>query len=295
MMDRIYGKGDYHIGHIDSLKYNSIVNSSDDVKFQKRSTRLTNREFIGDVISASNVNSFGYSVFSLNPGIVTSFPWLSQIATSFESYRFHGLVFEYKTMSADALNSTNTALGQVIMSFQYDANNAPFQNKQVQENYENSISVKPSCSAVFGVECEPRANVLTEQYVRSAAVPSGTSVQLYDMGNFQISTNGFQAASVNIGELWVTYDVELFHPKLDPGAQIACYHARLNGVSSSDPLGTSSVAALGNTMQCLTTFTTVYFPSNVQSGNFIVQLGMTGTSTPSMTYPNLSFTNCQQL
>jgi hypothetical protein len=41
----------------------------------------------------------------------------------------HGLVFEYKSMSADALNSVNTALGQVIMSVQYDAANLPFVNK----------------------------------------------------------------------------------------------------------------------------------------------------------------------
>jgi hypothetical protein len=32
-------------------------------------------------------------------------------------------------MSADALNSVNTALGQVILSAQYDAANQPFVNK----------------------------------------------------------------------------------------------------------------------------------------------------------------------
>jgi hypothetical protein len=68
----------------------------------------------------------------------------------------HGLVFEYKSMSADALNSTNTALGQVILSVQYDAANAAFTNKQAQEAYDGAISIKPSSSVLLGVECEPR-------------------------------------------------------------------------------------------------------------------------------------------
>jgi hypothetical protein len=33
-------------------------------------------------------------------------------------------------MSGDALTSTNTALGSVVMSVQYDAGNLPFTNKQ---------------------------------------------------------------------------------------------------------------------------------------------------------------------
>lgn len=40
-----------------------------------------------------------------------------------------GLIFEFKSMSGNALNSTNTALGQIIMSAQYDAGNAPFTDK----------------------------------------------------------------------------------------------------------------------------------------------------------------------
>jgi hypothetical protein len=39
------------------------------------------------------------------------FPWLSNIAQNFESYKLRGLVFEFKSMSGDALTSTNTALG----------------------------------------------------------------------------------------------------------------------------------------------------------------------------------------
>lgn len=60
-----------------------------------------------------------------------------------------GMYLEYRTMSADALNSTNTALGQVIMSAQYNAGNPDFTNKQEMENYEGGVSVKPSQSCKF--------------------------------------------------------------------------------------------------------------------------------------------------
>lgn len=50
-------------------------------------------------------------MYSVNPGQQVSYPWLSTIAANFESYRIIGQLYEFKTMSADALNSTNTALG----------------------------------------------------------------------------------------------------------------------------------------------------------------------------------------
>lgn len=70
---------------------------------------------MSDVISSS-AGVFNGLVYKINPGNPETFPWLSSIASNFEAYRIEGLVFEYKTMSADALNSTNTALGQIILS-----------------------------------------------------------------------------------------------------------------------------------------------------------------------------------
>lgn len=65
---------------------------------------------MSDIVTGA-AGTFNYSTWQLNPGQKSLFPWLAGIASNFESYKFHGLVFEYKSMSADALNSTNTALG----------------------------------------------------------------------------------------------------------------------------------------------------------------------------------------
>ena len=116
-------------------------------------------------------------------------------------------------MSADALNSTNTALGQVIMATNYDVNQPLFDSKYEMENTEFSTSVKPSLSAMHPIECARTESTLNELYVAAGGnIPPGGTASMYNFGNFQIATNGFQAANVNIGELWVTYEVTLFKP-----------------------------------------------------------------------------------
>jgi hypothetical protein len=72
---------------------------------------VMNREFIGDIITSSTAGAFSANTFYVNPGNANTFPWLSNVALQFESYTCHGLLFEYRTMSSDSLNSTNTALG----------------------------------------------------------------------------------------------------------------------------------------------------------------------------------------
>lgn len=61
-------------------------------------------------------------------------------------------------MSADALNSVNTALGQVIMATDYNAANPPFGQKSEMENYEFGQSCKPSESQIHPIEVRSQSN-----------------------------------------------------------------------------------------------------------------------------------------
>ena len=74
-------------------------------------------------------------------------------------------------MSADALNSVNTALGQVIMATDYNAANPPFAQKSEMENYEYGQSAKPSESAIHPIECARLQTTISELYTRAGAVP----------------------------------------------------------------------------------------------------------------------------
>jgi len=169
---------------------------------------------IGNVQIAGSGEVLGTKGFKINVGVKDTFPWLYNLARNYEQYRVHGMVFEFKSLSADALSSTNTALGSVIMATEYNAANPVFISKQQMENYEFAQSCKPSVSMMHAIECAPNLTSVSELYVRVGDVPVYQDPRLYDLGTFQIATCGMQAPQINIGELWCTYLIELIKPKL---------------------------------------------------------------------------------
>lgn len=175
---------------------------------------VRHREYLADVFAAT---SFTTNTYPINPGLIQSFPWLQQQADSFEQYKFRGLVFEFKSMSSDAVlaTSASSALGTVIMSTQYNVLDEVFTDKRTMENYEYANSTKPSLSMLHPIECKMSQTTVSELYVRTGIVSAG-DLRLYDLGNFVIAVQGMQNAAANqvIGELWCTYEVEFFKPKL---------------------------------------------------------------------------------
>lgn len=124
------------------------------------------------------------------------------------------MIYQFRSTSADALNSTNTALGSVMMATQYDVLDVPFASKTEMLNYEYSTSAKPSENIGHMIECEPRQTTVSELFTLTGAVPDNADPRLYNLGRFTIATTGFQGSNVNIGELHVTYQVRLLKPKL---------------------------------------------------------------------------------
>jgi len=180
---------------------------------------VAHREYLGEVTTAGNAfNTF--TTLPLNPGMSQTFPWLSTIAGNFEEYEFSGLIFEFVSHSANALDSTNTALGSVMMATQYNANSPPFGDKAAMMQYDKTVSGKPSVNIVHAIECARRRTVLPEMYVRTGPVLQAPGLpqdlRLYDWGTFQLATQGMQDPCT-LGELWVTYSVTLRKPKL-PGS-----------------------------------------------------------------------------
>lgn len=247
---------------------------------------IRHREYLGDVITSSTPGAFKVEAYPINPGMAQTFPWLNRISQQFEQYEFQGLVFEFKTMSADALNSTNTALGTVIMATEYNSVNPDFANKQQMENHEFASSCKPSISALHPIECARNQTTLDLQYVRNGAVPLGADIRMYDLGKFQIATVGFQAASVNIGELWVTYQVRFKKPCVPelPGSTnyVLSDHFKLTGVIDgvTTALGsTTTIPVPGSTLGCVVSEgRQLNFPDSISSGSYLVYLSVFGTA-----------------
>lgn len=173
------------------------------------------QEYLGDIRTSPTAGAFKIESYLLNAGNPETFPWLSQLAANYEQYEIEGMLFQFKSTSADALNSVNTALGTVMMATQYDVIDQPFTSKTEMLNYEFSTSCKPSDTCLHMIECDPRQTSVSNLYVLyNQDVPSNADPRLYNLGRFSIATTGFQGTSVNIGELHVTYQVKLLKPKL---------------------------------------------------------------------------------
>lgn len=289
----ISGSGDYYTG-------GSRMNMGKGIpKFSTGNNCVTiaHREYIGTVSSAT---SFTNTTYSLNPGIAATFPWLSGVAQQFEEYDFKGLVFQFRSTSANSLNSTNTALGTIIGAVQYNALNDAFASRQQMENYEYSKSGKPSVDNLYPVECDFSQNPLDNLYIRNGPVPSGADARLYDLGTFNIAADGSQAAAV-VGELWVSYNICLYKPKLLPTSTqtaLSCHWQITPGnVASATPLGSGSSAETEIAGSSLSiSFTgagAITFPASVQSGKFYLHYHVTGSSTVLTNPVGITYTsNC---
>lgn len=251
-------------------------------------------EYICDIVSGS-AGTFSNRTFSINPGLINTFQWLSQIAVNFDEYEFCGLYFEFRTMSVDALNSTNTALGQLIMAVDYNAANPPFSSKQQMENYEAAVSIKPSQSVRFFVECSKALNVLTDLYVRGGSVPTGQDVRLYDLGLLNVATNGMQASNVNIGELWVCYEVCLWKTRLytSLGLSSPWFSASSSSWSDITPFnGFAAGADSDSTLPIVIASNLITFPTYSLPQTYNVYLNWYGDVAAVISFPALLATNC---
>lgn len=216
-----------------------VMHSSDE------SVIIRHREYICDINSST---SFSSTKYEINPGLATTFPWLSSIASNFEQYKWRGLIFEFKSTSANALNSINTALGSVSIASEYNVNAPAFITKAQVLNNMWTCNAKPSESFIHPIECAPQLTASQIYYIRTspgqtAIIPPVQDLRLYDMVNVQVVTDGSQAAA-NVGELWCSYEVELMKPQVSSGGQAfdaqSC-HYQMVGASALAPFGTSRI------------------------------------------------------
>lgn len=230
------GHGDYY-----PIKANSLVSGGVATRVPKfvnggrRGVRVIEREFIGVVLSKT---TFTNSTYPINPGMSSTFPWLSDVAGMFEEYEFNGLVFEFVSTSA-AWNGTTQALGTVIMATDYDSSDTAFATRQQMENSDYACSTAPNVDLMHPCECDVSERPLKLSYVRSTVPPVNSDIKMYDLGKFQIACAGFGTGDQEIGELWVSYDVTLFKKQINPVAPAAMMYNTVS-VSAANPAGTAA-------------------------------------------------------
>jgi hypothetical protein len=214
------------------------------------SVRVRHREYLQDLPAS---DPYLNVPFSINPGLSSTFPWLSGMARLFESYKFHKLKFCYEP------TCTTVTPGSVLLAVDFDASDPPPVSKTQIMSYHNAVRSAPWEGTSYTSAVSDLLKFGTQRYVRSGAITG--DIKTYDVGNFFIATQGSVGTAATIGEIYVEYDIELYTPQIsDPVATLASSHVLQAGnslgitsdtvVFSQDPifdasLGTSSFTARG--------------------------------------------------
>lgn len=180
------------------------------------STRIRKREYIGDILMTSG---FVGQIYALNPASRRTFPWLSTIASNYEQFKFLGLTFGFRSLTANALGqSGDPSMGSITLFTQYDMYDATVTDKVAANNALYATSCKPSESMLHPVECDPEQTPSQPLYtgineVISADPTKAPDRRLTYMGFTNVVTQGGPVLEGYLcGELWVTYDVMLYKP-----------------------------------------------------------------------------------
>ncbi len=291
LIEQITGFGDYKVENNSIMKGGlsniQIINSSNKGGFIVR-----HREYIGDVTATT---AFTNRTYLVNPGLTTTFPWLSQVANSFELYRLRGVIFEFNSTSSDALlsSSTSTALGTVVMATEYDIADTPYSNKRDMLTAEHSCSSKPSVSFIHPIECKRSLSAQNTLFTRGNAVPEGYDPRLYDFCRFNIATEGMQANGGVLGELWIVYEIELLKQQFSYVG--LSDHYKFNTISTGRPLGTvigSNLASGGTIGGLIAGDALSYgFPKDFSNGLYQYVYTTVGISSASAIAPTVTYIN----
>ena len=279
-VSKILGMGDYgmssnqivHAGGLPSNPHQNIHHVSTADADLTGDVLYSNTEFVeniyANVTGTSGQSGFENRSYSINPGLTTTFPFLSQIAQNFELYEFVGLSFQYKPTSGEFGNNNSNSLGKVVLCTNYDPDALPFTNSVVMENYDYACSTKPSSGCLHGVECAPSQRSAIQMYTRTGV--SSTKDRVYtDLGIFQLATEGVPFGgtgdrSALIGELWVTYTVKLSRSKLNAVLGENILYGSLSGTITNPEFLPGTLAA-GSTLE---------LSSEVELGGFGVRVSL---------------------
>lgn len=217
------------------------------LSYQKGSVRVQHRELVTNVSGLNDNGAFSVaSSVALNPGLSQSFPWLSNLAQNYESYRFHKLRFCYYTRTG-----SNTP-GSVILAPDYDASDPSPGSEQTVSTYEDVQEDAPWKDICCTLRPAAMFSAGPHKFVRQNALAANQDIKLYDCGNFFICRVDSSAAA-SWGKVWVEYDVELFTPQL-PSLEAnipAGKYTGSTGLTGAKPFG-SAVTTVENTSPLLT-------------------------------------------
>jgi len=295
-ISRWVGAGDYEV-QSNSIVQRTLRGSAAIPMMHKDGQSITvrHKEYLGEI--RGNTSFTVQQTYSLNPGNSYTFPWLSTIAAKFQEYTFKGVVFHYVPTSGSAINSTNPALGSVMLQTSYRPGDSAPASKVEMLNEYWSMESSPIDTAAHPIECAVKENLLGTRYVRTGAVPAGDNIALYDVGTTFVATSGQPASGNVVGDLWVTYEVELRKPVMNSPVNSVVSSAAYQCLTPSPGnYFTGTTATITGNIPIAASARTITFPVGT-TGVFEIMVLVTASTT--FTAIDLSgtptLTNCAQV
>lgn len=167
---------------------------------------IRHREYLQPLVSVTTFTGAGRYI--IQPGLVDDFPWLGQIAGSFENYRFKMLRYVYRNRSATSTNGT------VYTATQYDVSDPEFSSVEELMTYAGARSEVAWRDFIVDTNLN-KGRAYKKYLTRTDVLPSGQDYQPYDQALFTIcGVSG--TAGTYLGDLLVEYEIELWNPKMNP-------------------------------------------------------------------------------
>lgn len=176
----------------------------------KDSFHVVRREFVG---TATNGSTTGFALTTLssatpgydfNPSVYNLFPWLSNLANSYERFRFNRLAFHFIPSQA-----TSTA-GRFYAAVDYDYDDRPASTKT--ELMGNKTAVESAVWNESKLVCDPQSLNRDMPYRYVSCSTRGLDVE------GRTAFSGFLMCAFDttvancLMDIWVEYDVELVTP-----------------------------------------------------------------------------------
>lgn len=205
----------------------SVKRTAPKFRNTRGSVRIVHKELVCQVWNGGSTPNLsptvnGVSVLQVNSTCTSAFPWLGDIASHYDFYRFRRLRLVYVPLC-----STATA-GRVMIGYDPDSSDAIQSDRQALSSY--SCSAESSSWAVSSLDCK-LTDTSRWYYAEATASSQAGTGTFYDQGQFFVATWGGPDTNP-VGELYALYDVELKDPQPTAGAVVQAYGNAGTAVSS---------------------------------------------------------------